>query len=130
MTTTVRTIVTRALRDLNLIGADETPDASEAAKALAQLNSLALGWTADNIHTGWSTVELSDDFPLEAKHEEGVVYLLMEKIAGSRGQPLTAEQRKNAEKGLARLMADFKALETLRVDDALQFMPSQRRYVW
>lgn len=125
--TTVQDIVTRAMRGLNLIGADEDPDAGEAAKALGDLNDLALGWSADNIHTGWSEVELTDDFPLEEKHKEGVIYLLIEKIAGGRGQPLTSEQRKGAEKGLARLMADYKALETLRVDEGLQSMPSQRR---
>lgn len=128
--TTVRTIVTRAMRELNQIGADETPDAVEAAKVLSQLNTMAFGWSADNIHTGWSEVALSDEFPLDAKHEEGVTFLLAEKVGGSRGQSLTPEQRKIAEKGLARLMADYKVLETLRVDAGLQSMPSQRRYAW
>lgn len=124
--TTVRAIVTRTMRELNLIGADEDPDAGEAAKVLAQLNMMALGWTADNIHTGWSTVALSDEFPLDAQHEEGVVYLLAKRVAGSRGQPLTLDQREGAERGLNRLMADYKAMETLRVDSGLQGMPSQR----
>jgi hypothetical protein len=128
--TTVRTIVTRALRELNLIGADETPDAGEAAKALASLNAMALGWSADNIHTGWPTVTLSDEFPLDARHEEGVTYLLAKRIAGSRAQALTAEQRSMAELGLSRLMADYKVLETLRVDDGLSVMPSQRLVRW
>lgn len=128
--TTVRTIVTRALRELNLIGADETPDAGEAAKALAALNAMALGWSADNIHTGWSEVTLSDDFPLDARHEEGAVFLLAKRIAGSRGQPLTPQQREYAELGLSRLMADYKTLETLRVDAGLATMPSQRLIRW
>jgi len=125
--TTVLTIVTRAMRELNLVGADETPDAGEAAKWLTTLNAMALGWSADNIHTGWATVTLSDDFPLEAKHEEGVVFMLAKRIAGSRSQALTLEQRDAAEQGRSRLSADFKAIEGLRVDDGLQWMPSQRR---
>lgn len=125
--TTVLTIVTRAMRGLNLIGADETPDAGEAAKWLSDLNAMALGWSADNIHTGWATVTLSDDFPLDPKHEEGVTFMLMKRVAGSRGQALTAEQREGAEQGRSRLSADFKAIEGLRVDDGLQWMPSQRR---
>jgi hypothetical protein len=131
--TTVRSVVIRALRELNQIGADEDPDAGEAAAALASLNAMALGWSADNIHTGWATVELSDDFPLEPRHEEGVAYLLAKRIAGARGQALTPEQREYAELGLNRLQADYKAVESLRVDAGLARMPSQRpmsRYGW
>jgi len=124
---TVQNIVSRAMRELNLISAEEEPDANEASKALSMLNAMALGWSADNIHTGWSTVALTDDFPLEAKHEEGVVALLAERIAGSRGQGLTLGQRALAETGMSRLMADYKEIEPLRADEGLQIMPSQRR---
>lgn len=129
MTTTVRSVVARAMRELNLIGAGDDPDAAEADKALDMLNAMASGWSADNIHTGWSEVALSDDFPLDERHVEGVIYMLAERIAGSRGQPLTAGQRLGAELGRSRLMADYKVLEWLRVDDGLQAMPSQRRMI-
>lgn len=125
MATTVRDIVTRAMRELNLLGAGEDADAAEAAKHLATLNAMALGWDADKVHAGWQTVELSDDFPLEARHEEGVTYLLVKRMAGARGVDLTREQREMADKGWARLCADYKARDTLRMDAGLG-MPSQR----
>jgi hypothetical protein len=125
--TTVRDIITRAMRALNLIGADEDPDAGEASKHLATLNAMALGWDADKVHAGWQTVEISDDFPLEAKHEEGVTYLLAKRIAADSGITLSPDQRALADKGWARLCADYKARDTLRMDDGLR-MPSERNF--
>lgn len=125
---TVLDIVTRAHRVLNLTGANESPSSAAAAKALVLLNAMALGWEADNLHTGWATVALSDDFPLEAKHEEGVTYLLVRRIAGDRGMQVTPVQNATAETGFSRLVADYKSFEGLRVDPGLSRLPSQRRW--
>lgn len=124
--TTVRDIVTRAMREVNLIGADETPDSGEANKAVDQLNAMAMGWSADSINTGWSTVVLSDYFPLEPRHEEGVTFMLAKRLAGARGTALTPDQMRLAELGENRLASDYKAIEGLRVENGLAMMPSQR----
>lgn len=130
MATQVREIVRDALRGLNLIPADAEPEPPEAVKTLGLLNDMALAWPADNIHTGWSRVGLADDFPLEEKHEEGVKALLARKIASARGMAIAAGLEHAAQTGLNRLMADYKVLDTLRMDTGLQSMPSQRGGRW
>lgn len=126
MTTTVLTIVTNALRTAGMIGAIDAADAAEADVALNQLNDMALAWPAQGIHTGWSEVALSTEFPLEEQHREGVTYLLADKIASSRGTALAPADQMRAERGYRLLAADYKNLETLRVDEGLQALPSQR----
>lgn len=116
---TVLDIVSRALRELNLVGAGDDPDSGLAAKTLDTLNGMGQGWEADGIHAGWPVCTLSDDFPLEPKHEEGVVYLLARRVAGGRGQQLTIPQAAMAETGYSRLVADYKTVENLRFDGGL-----------
>lgn len=128
MAKTVRDVVTLAMRVPNFIGADEDPDSAVAQKAVDILNAMALGWEADHIHTGWpSDTSIEDDFPLEDGHYEGVTYLLAERMAAGRGTTLAPGNQKIAMKGFARLCADYKAAEVLRMDDGLR-MPSQRNY--
>lgn len=130
MAKTVRDAITLAMKVPNYIGADETPDSAEAQKALDILNAMALGWEADHIHTGWpADTSIEDDFPLEDRHFEGVTYLLAERLAAGRSETLALGNQKIAMKGFARLCADYKAAEVLRMDDGLR-MPSQRNYGW
>jgi hypothetical protein len=123
---TVLEIVTNALREAGMLGLSESADAGEAAFGLTQLNYMATAWDAQGIHTGWSDVTLSEDFPLEDRHREGVTYLLAAKIAASKGTALPPEAQAAAHRGWNLLAADYKNLETLRVDDGLQALPSQR----
>lgn len=114
--TTALDVVTQAMRNLNLIALDGTPDAGEGQWALDHLNGMALAWDAQGIHTGWATVALSDEFPLDDRHKSGVVYMLMERL--SKG-PLSGAEKAMAERGYANLAADYKTVEPMRLDDGL-----------
>ena len=128
MTVTVETIVTGAMRNLNLLAAGQDADAAEAAEILTSLNDMMLAMPAKGIHTGWTTLTLTDNFPLEDRHIEGVKWVLAEKIAPTHGVKLSVEQLWLARDGRIALESDYKVHEDLRVDAGLQYMPSQRRW--
>lgn len=126
MTVTINTIVTDAMRRVNMVAAGQDPDAAEADEALRQLNDLMLSLPAKGVHTGWTELTLSDDFPLEDRHIDGVKWMLAEAIVPANGMSLTREQAQKAAQGWLLLEGDYKILETLRVDGGLASMPSQR----
>lgn len=122
-------IITGALRHLSLVAANEQPSAEENEHGLAALNDMCNGWKADNIYTGFSTIEdMTDDFILEDEHIGAVKAMLAEWIAADYGAAVPAEVSKRAYMGKMKLKHDYRSLDALRVDAALQFMPSQRRY--
>ncbi len=126
MTTTINDIVTGALRNLNVIAAGEDPEAAVADEALTALNDMMLALPAKGVHSGWTELTLSADFPLEDRHIEGVKWMLAGKIAPRHGVILNPEQVRDMKSGWLALEADYKMLETLRCDDGLLNMPSQR----
>lgn len=123
---TIRDICTDAWRGATNTYSGDMP-AEEAARALRLLNNMMHGLTADGIYLGWTDAALSDDFPLEDQHREGVTAMLERRIVGDIRGALTESQVEAARKGKQRLEADYKNIEELRVDAALSWMPSQRR---
>ncbi len=126
MTTTINDIVTGALRNLNVIAAGEDPEAAVADEALTALNDMMLALPAKGVHAGWTELTLSDDFPLEDRHIEGVKWMLAGTISTGHGVTLSSKQEAKVSAGWLTLEADYKMLETLRCDDGLLYMPSQR----
>lgn len=51
MADTALTIVTDALREIRVLGANETPDAEQSAHALSALNSMLDGWSIEGVMT-------------------------------------------------------------------------------
>lgn len=127
MTITINTVVTDAMRRLNMMAAGQDPDAAEADEALRLLNDMMLSLPAKGVHAGWTELALSDDFPLEDKHINGVKWMLVKAITSVNGMSLSREQQENVTEGWLLLESDYKILETLRVDNGLSNMPSQRR---
>lgn len=126
MTVTINTIVNDAMRRISVLPSGETATAEEADENLTILNDMMLALPAKGVHTGWITLTLTDDFPLEDRHIEGVKWMLAEAIAPNHGYALSGEQSRKAFMGWLSLEADYKILERLRVDPALGAMPSQR----
>jgi hypothetical protein len=126
MTITINTVVTDAMRNVNMMAAGQNPSGEEAAEALRTLNDMMLSLPATGVHTGWTELDLTDDFPLEDRHIEGVKWMLSEALVPANGMSLTREQQGKATNGRLLLEADYKILERLRVDGALAAMPSQR----
>lgn len=121
-------IITGAMRKLGVIEANAQPSAEEAEQGLSALNDMCNAWNAQGIFTGFSTLATTaDEFILDERHHGGVkamlaVYLAPEYSAAP--SPLVMGQAYSA--GLL-LKADYRPIDTLRVDTALQTMPSQRR---
>ena len=125
---TMRDICTKALERLFVVAADETPNASDIASALDMANALLAQLSARDVHTGAGTQTLSDTFPLEEKHRLGFTAYLAVNLAGDFGKEANATLQMQAAEGKQLIAADYFAPEPLRVDSALQYMPSQRRY--
>lgn len=124
--TTLNDIITNAMRRIGVCPVGETPSAEEAAANLSVLNDMMLALPTKGVHTGWTALTLTNAFPLEDRHIEGVTWMLAEAIAPDYGHSLSAEQKKKAVNGWLALEADYKILERLRVDPLLVAMPSQR----
>lgn len=128
MTTTVQEIVRGALLLIGMIDAGEAMPASDGADGLVVFNDMVLSWPAHGVHTGASASELTSDSPLEERHTKGLKNLLAVELAGNYGRAIPAKVAHDAQEGWQLIEADYKQLEHLSMDDALLWMPSQRRY--
>lgn len=126
MTTTLRDIVTNALRDARIIAAEETPSAADAAEGLRYLNQMMTQFAAADVFTGWADLTLNDTFPLEDKHRAGVTAMLQKALSEAFGRPITQDLAMRAQRGESLLLADYADLDPLRMDTAIRRMPSQR----
>ena len=125
---TVRDICTRSLRRINVTDAGEDASASDADAALESYNELFFGWVSEGVDTRPTELTLNDDFPLDRKHERGVIALLGIRLADDYDEEITAALARDADTGWRALQADFVLIEPLRSQEALQEMPSLRRF--
>lgn len=124
--TTGLDIVTGALTNLGVHGIGEALDTAEANFALTTLNDMAAAWEAMGVHTGWTAIALTGDFPLEDKHIEGVKWMLAGRLAPSYGKRLDPNALGMIALGWRMLQNDYKKIEPMSIDRALLTMPSQR----
>lgn len=115
-------IVTRALRRLKVLGANEDPAAADAADGLAALNAMLAAWQAKGVY-------VAGDVPLEARFEEGVVALLAVRLADDFSATASASVVRDAEEGWNALTAAFCPVPSAQFDSALTNMPSQHNWV-
>ena len=75
--TTNREVVTDALREINVLDADETASPEDASLALREMNRMMALLAGDGVDLGFPPQDsLADDFPLDATAEAQVVPLL------------------------------------------------------
>jgi hypothetical protein len=125
---TVSEIVADALRRIHVVPLGSDPTADEADDALTHLNDMIQSWTAEDVHTGIDLLVLADRVPLDDKHIGGLKDLLAVRLAPDYGATAPAHISDRAMKAWQLLCADFKPMESLRIDSGLLSMPSQRRY--
>ena len=123
-------ICTDAARELGAIPAGEALSAVDAADILRRMNGLGKGFDAQSIFPGWSDQQLSDEFLLDPKHEDGFVCMLAERIAPLFGATVSPETARRAFMGWQLIKADYTPVEGIRFDDSIGRMPSQRFYGW
>lgn len=79
--TTVRDIVTAAHRKLAVVARGEEMSDDDASAGLSTFNALMHGFKAQGADVSHVTQDLSDTFALPAEFEEGVTYLLAQRLA-------------------------------------------------
>lgn len=124
---TIQDIVTGAFRKLGVVSGNETPSATDSGYALDELNGMMQALDGAAMFINWQTVALSDTFPLDAKHEDGIKAMLAVQCSGGFGGDglVSRELKMQARKGRNRLFGDYHKPEELRVDAGLEDMPSQ-----
>lgn len=75
------TIITRALRKLGVVSADEDATADQEANALDALNMMMHAWKLRSVDIEHTDLASSDTFPLDPEFEEGTVYLLASRLS-------------------------------------------------
>jgi hypothetical protein len=128
MAVTNRDIVKNALRLIGVLPSGTDPSAEDAEDAMTELNGLLSEMEAADTHIGWSAQTLDDAFLLDEKHERGFAAMLAMECAPLFGVEPMANVVRRASIGAQLITAAYHAPEPLRVDVALQIMPSQRRY--
>lgn len=90
---TVRDIVERAYRKIGIVSTDEAMTADQAELGLNALNMMFHALVLEGIDVGWSDAELADQFALDARFDEGTVYMLAARIAPDFSRPGFDETR-------------------------------------
>ena len=117
---TTSEIVTRAFRRLNVIRPNANPSSAQADYGLNAFNEMIDSWAG-------SGVDVTDDLPLAAKYEAGLVALLAMRLSGDYGIQPPPQIALDARDGWLTLQAGFISAPTADFDDTLQYLPSQRR---
>lgn len=119
--TTARDIVTRSLRKIGVVAVDTPADANEMQEGLDALNMMLSAWQLQGIDRAHTALEASDSFPLDAKFEEGTVYLLASRLSPDYMVP----QSFDADTWFRQIQAAYVVIPTVAMPKALQKMPSQ-----
>lgn len=128
-TLTMNNILIAALKRVDILDNIETAaSASDGQYALDTLNRMMHGWKSMGVDVNHSTLASTGTFPLDEKHEDGVIALLAKRMATDYGIEISPDLRKEANDAWIALQADYKVIEKMKVDDSLAFTPSQRRW--
>jgi len=117
---TASQIVTRAFRRLNIIRPNANPSATQAQYGLDAFNEMIDSWIG-------SGVDVSDDLPLAAQYEGGMVALLAMRLSGDYGIEPPPQIARDARDGWMMLQAGYIVAPTADYPDGLKYLPSQRR---
>lgn len=103
----VANLISRSLRILRVINANQTPKAKDFATCIEALNSMARRWEADGISLGWSDVSNGgQDVPAPPEAMEALAFNLAVKIRSEYGTELEPDVEYEARTLLAGLVSD------------------------
>lgn len=74
-------IVQRSYRKLGILAGDEELQADDISRGVEALNAMMHGWKLRSVDLEHTDVASSDDFPLAPEYEEGVTYLLADRLS-------------------------------------------------
>ena len=117
---TATEIVTKALKRINVISGNETPDASDMADGKDALNALIAAWEG---------VSLSGDtLPLDKRFEQGIIAMLAVRLAEDFGKTVGPILARDAKEGWETLQAAFFAVPQSSFDRALKWTGNYTDY--
>lgn len=122
--TTALDIVTRALRRINVIAPDESPDDSTAQSALDALNDMIGSWPSQ----GLSIAETN--FPLDQRYNGALVAMLGVRIAEDYGKSAGPMLMKDARDGWHALQAAFAPNPDVTLDLGVTATLGRGLYAW
>ena len=126
--TTINDIVTRSLKRLRVISPEEAASAQDASDVLDALNAMMLAGRNCGFDTNWKTRALTDDFPLDGQHEQGVVAMLAVEVSEMFGKTIGSQLFQQSMDGRRSLQNDYGIIENMTLDEALINTPSNARY--
>lgn len=101
-------LITRALRLIGSIDANEAPDAADARDALDVLNGLFAEWRGSGIPVpDYSVDTVQDELTLQASDKEAVAHQLAMRISPEYGRGLSVEARESREESWRRLQLRY-----------------------
>ena len=112
---TVQDIIHRAYRKIGVVAHDDAMTSDQAAVGLDAFNDMMAGFELDGISPSSLDLTIADDFPMEAKFREGIVYLLASRLAPDWAVPVGFD----ADAFLRRMQADYMIIETVPLDREL-----------
>jgi len=119
--TTVSDIVARAFGKARIVGYGRTPPADYAASGLEDFNSMMHSLALRSTDTTHTNLSLADNFPLDEKFEEGIVYMLAQRLAHDVAFPVGFD----ADAFFREIQAAYHVGVEMSVPSALSSMPSQ-----
>lgn len=119
---TCRDLVERAYRKIGVVATDEAMTADQADIGMDALNMMMHALVLDGIDTGYADLQLADQFSLDARFDEGIVYMLASRLAPDFSRPGFNERQ--FKQGLANA---FLIIHEMEIDTGLRRTPSQWR---
>lgn len=119
--TTVREIVSRAFRKVNIGGVGEGLPAEYADEGLDALNMMLAEWKLRGVDISHTALTLDDDFPLAAEFELGTVNLLAVEISPNFSIP----QSFDVDAFFRAIQAAYLSIDEVDMPNALIKVPSR-----
>ena len=135
MTITIGDLATRVLRRIKILPAGECTEVSDANEILDLYNIRMHALLGENLTVtdasgvSYTHVDqsLSDEFPLQMKHYDGIISIVAGDALEAYNKSMTAELARAINDGWERLNADFLVISEMTISGALTDTPSQRR---
>ena len=118
---TCRDLVETAFQEIGVVATDEAMTADQASIGMKRLNMMMHALVLEGIDTGYTSLELADQFSLDARFEEGIVYMLAGRLAPGFSRPGFDDRR--FKQGLANA---FLIVPDAEIDTGIRRTSSQR----
>ena len=123
--THVLTTIKGAMRAIQVLESGDEPSGPEGVDALNALNQMIHGWRNRGVDVDHVDLLLTDDIQLDARHHEGLMYLLAVRLAPEYEKAVSTEVAVLADQGWRGIQSHFTVPNNLK-PEGLEFMPSRR----